>query len=255
MSIKTMGFNSWNQRFRIPLFPNSMNKPAIQKKEKKRKKRNRNFLIIGFISISFGLFATFWYSRTSLKSQDEIFYDFENEEIGSFPSGWRGTRWDGTEIVRWREESEGFGKVAEIMNRDGDGVEFANRFNDAKVGIIEFDIYGDTTKHFVVHICQTDAEYNPIDDIIIRFRDSGITTKDRGVYKKVLGYIINKWYHFRIAFDVDDDWHLWIDGVNIDNNFGYEYLQKPPYFAQLYFWSFELNNRFFVDNVKITVKE
>lgn len=227
----------------------------MKEKAKKRKKRNRIFLIIGFISISFVLFAYFGYSGTSLKSQDKIFYDFEDDEIGSFPEGWRGTRWDGTEIVRWREESEGFGKVAEIMNRDGDGVEFANRFNDAKVGIIEFDIYGDTTKHFAIHICQTDAEYNPIDDIIIRFRSLAITTKDKGVDRKVLGYFINRWFHFRIEFDVDDDWHLWIDGASIDNNFGIEYFQKPKYFSQLYFWTFELNNRFFVDNVKITVKE
>ena len=219
-----------------------------------KKKRNIIFLIIGFISISFGLYAYFGYSEVSLKFPDKIFYDFENEEIGSFPSGWRGTRWDGTEIVKWRNEDKGFGKVAEIMNRDGAGVEFAIRFTDSKKGVIEFDIYGDLGKEFTVQICQEDAKYNPIDDIIIRL-GMGIKIIGAGDYGRLGNFSKGKWLHFKIEYDVDSDWHLWIDDVSFNKNNGFCYFKQPNYMSQLYFYTFYSNNRFYVDNVKITVKE
>ncbi len=223
---------------------------------KKNKKNDvRVIFLISFIIVSLGL--AYWYLRASSNNTNTItyFYDFENDEIGLFPSGsWRGTRWDGTEIIKWRNENEGFGKVAEIMNRDGDGVEFAIRFTDSKKGVIEFDIYGDVSKEFTVHICQEDAVYNPIDDIIIRL-GTEIKVTDVGVYRRLGSFTTDTWLHLKIEYDVDSDWHLWIDDVSLDNNQGFGYINQPSYMSQIYFYTFESSNRFYVDNVEITVKE
>lgn len=186
----------------------------------------------------------------------EVVYDFENDVIGEHPEGWGGQSWDGTEVIVW-EKDDIHGKVAEIKNRDGRGVETATRFKKAKSGVIKFDIYLDYDEIVNIDITQLTEDYDRVDDICIHLAgsDSAIKIKDgNDNFVKVQSFSVERWYHFEIEFNTEY-WELWIDGEHILLYQGVfiNYYEVPPYFCQLYFSTYVDDNMFYIDNVDIIV--
>ena len=190
----------------------------------------------------------------------EVVYDFEDDIIGEHPEGFSGWSWDGTEIIDLKDGTHN--KVAEVANRDGEGVELATRFKKAVEGIIEFDIYLGYDEIVNIDICQTNEDYDSKDDICIHLGVDGyITIKDGiGRFVKVLSFSEDTWYHFKIIFNLEY-WELWIDGNRITDDYqrnlfyNFNHYEEPPYFCQLYFSTYMEDNQFYVDNIEITVIE
>ena len=241
---------------------NDKAKSKRQKRQIKKEKtgRGKNILILFLLLIVFSGIAYYFYQDridntvSELPYPSEVVYDFETDVIGTHPEGWSGVGWDGTEIITW-EGDELHGQVAELMNRDGEGVELATRFKKAERGVIEFDIYCDYDEIVNIDICQLTEEYDSVDDIIIHLggSDNDIKIKDgNGIWTKISRFSTEKWYHFKIEFNLEY-WELWIDGNYESMGYNFNHYEVPPYFCELYFSTYVDDNRFYVDNVEITV--
>ncbi len=244
-----------------------MNDKAKSKRQNRQIKnrktgKGKNFLILFLLLIVFSGTVYYCYQDrvdntiSELPYPSEVVYDFESDVIGEHPVDWRGTSWDGTEVIVW-ELDETFGQVAEVENRDGDGVELAARFKKAARGVIEFDIYCEYDEVVNIDITQLTGEYDYVDDIIIHLggSDSDIKIKDgNGIWTKISRFSVEKWYHFKIEFNLND-WHLWIDGNDESIGYNFNHYEVPPYFCELYFSTYVENNLFYVDNVEIEVIE
>ena len=209
-----------------------------------------------FLLVFFGAFDFLDDITPEILYPTEIVYDFEGDVIGEHPEGWSGLSWSGTEVITWEKDSV-HGQVAEVENRDNDGVEVATRFKKAERGVIEFDIYCDFDEVINIDITQLTEDYDHIDDICIHLggSDSAINIKDgNNNFVKVQSFSVERWYHFEIEFNTEY-WELWIDGEHILLYQGYyiNHYEVPPYFCQLYFSTYVDNNRFYIDNVDIDV--
>ena len=62
-------------------------------------------------------------------------------------------------------------------------------------------------------------------------------------------FIANKWYHVKIEFNCSDAWHLWIDGIRIDNGEGFEFNGNPTAMDRVYFVTHnsDANYSYFID--------
>ena len=229
---------------------------------KSKKGMGKNFFILFLLLIILSGSAYFFYQDrvdntiAEITYPSEVVYDFENDVIGEHPEGWSGQSWDGTEVIVW-EKDDIHGKVAEVENRDNDGVEVATRFKKTESGVIEFDIYCDYDEIVNIDITQLTEDYDYVDDICIHLggSDSAIKIKDgNDNFVSEKSFSVEKWYHFRIEFNVDY-WELWIDGEHILVHQGYyiNYYEQPPYFCNLYFSTYVDDNRFYIDNVEITI--
>lgn len=226
-------------------------------------KKGKYIVILIFMLITTSIITYIYSNRienTIAESSfpSNVIYNFEEDEIGTHPAGWSGGSWSGTEVIAW-EKDKSYGQVAEVENRDGDGVELATRFKKAKSGVIEFDIYCDYDKRISIDITQMTSEHDPVDDIIIHLggSDSAIKIKDgNDNFVKLQSFSVEKWYHFKIEFNMDY-WELWIDReqVLLYSNPHIDYYELPPYFCELYFSTYVADNGFYVDNVEITVIE
>ena len=226
------------------------------------KKKGKYLLILFFVLITTSV-ITYIYSNRIENTLAEIdyptnaVYNFEEHEIGTHPAGWSGGSWDGTEVIAW-EKDKSYGQVAEVMNRDGDGVELATRFKKAKSGVIEFDIYCVYSNERIgIDITQLTGDYDPDDDIRISFggSDGDIKIADRDNNNvKISSFSSERWYHLRIEFNLEY-WELWIDDDQILLHGGeyIDYYEEPPYFCELYFSTYEDDNVFYIDNVEIIV--
>ena len=241
-----------------------MNKNKSKKKNKKNKRnltKTKNIMAIVYFLLGilflltfFGVFDYIEDNMPDILYPSNITYDFESDVIGEHPEGWSGTRWNGTRVIAW-EKDDVRGQVAEIENRDGNGVELVTRFKTTENGVIEFDIYCDFNKVVNVNIVQVDKDHD--DDICIRLDgfNNVIKIKDENnVFKEIHSLSINKWYHFKIRFNTEC-WELWIGGEHILLNQLYDisYYKNPSYFCRLYFSTYAYGNRFYIDNVEIGV--
>jgi len=224
-------------------------------------KDKRIFFIIGLIVISFGLIV-YWYSSSGTTSDNVFFYDFEDDDIGSIPEDFTGTgrRFDEVQIVQWNDI---YGKVVEIgyfeERTDPKGTELSILFEKSKRGIIEFDIYNKIGGQIYIDIVQEDFIYDPNDDICIRMpranRDHITAMDGLGVHKNILYFTEKTWYSFRIKFNVETGWDLIIVGLGSNTFNHFQFYHQTEYFSQLYFATYELNSRFFIDNIRITLLE
>lgn len=227
-----------------------------------KKGKGKTFLLLIFMLITTSVITYIYSNRienTIAESSypSEVVYDFEDDVIGSFPNDWRGSKWDGTEVITW-ERDRIYGQVAEVENRDNDGVEFATRFKKTESGVIEFDIYCDFDERVGIDITQLTEDYDRVDDIRISLgTDNAIKIRDGDDNSvRTHSFSVERWYHFKIEFNLEY-WELWIDGEHILVFQGYyiNYFEQPPYFCELYFSTYVDDNRFYVDNVEITVIE
>ncbi|KKM68722.1 hypothetical protein LCGC14_1458070, partial [marine sediment metagenome] len=223
----------------------------------KNKKNNRiTFFIITFVILSFGL--AIWYSRAP-SNNISFFYDFEDDEIGNFPKHFlgigRSTKY--VKVIEWTESDLHYkSKVVEInyfkeniINpfENYGGSEFNILFKHSEKGIIEFDIYIQNPERINIDICQEDVIYNINDDIVIRiplsYTEKGIYVRNRfGGYKEIQYFRIQKWYHIKIEFNLEN-WKIWID--NSMNYKEFMYNKRPEYFCQLYFATYILGQVFY----------
>lgn len=226
--------------------------------------RYKNFVILFLVLIIFLGFVYLLYQTkinttvAELIYPSNVTYDFESDTIGEHPTDWSGTRWSGTEVILWTKD-ESYGQVAEVENRDGEGVEIATRFKKAESGVIEFDIYCDYNERVGIDITQPTEDYDPVDDICIHLggSDNAIKIKNgNNIFVKVYDFIPKQWYHFKIEFNIEY-WQLWIDGeqILICGKPYIDYYELPSHFCQLYFSTYISDNRFYIDNVEIIVTD
>ena len=233
----------------------------ISKERKLEVPLKYNLLIIFLILIiCSGVVYYFYQDRidntiSELSYPSELYFDFENDILGEHPSDWSGTSWSGTEVISWTK-CDIHGQVAEIKNRDGEGVEFATRFKKSKTGIVEFDIYCNYDKKVGIDFTQLTGNYTHLDDIVISLGVNEIITiqDGRNIHIKVSRFEIKTWYHFKIEYNLVD-WKLYIDGRDTTLGYDFTHYETPPYYCELYFSTYEIDNSFYVDNINITVIE
>ena len=236
---------------------------VVSNEKNEKTRRGKNILILFLtLAILSGVVYFFYQDRidntiAEITYPSEVIYDFESDVIGEHPEGWSGLGWDGTEVITW-ERDKIHGQVAEVMNRDGDGVEVATRYKKAESGVIEFDIYCVYIDQRIgIDITQLTQNYDSEDDICISLGGSdgiiAIRDGDKN-FARVSSFSAEKWYHFKVEFNMDY-WELWIDGEHMLVYGGYyiNYYELPPYFCELYFSTYEDDNVFYIDNVEITV--
>jgi len=228
----------------------------------------KHILISGFILISFIVGFSLYQANKPIFTYNYIEDTFEDQIPLIFPVGWISL------VNPWnvRVVYDSGNKVMEIKSSITGVTEVARRFKKASNGVIECKIKMlDIKGRFVIHMTQLDREYDPYDDIIIAFIDSGvyvvgennIITLGDGVSWAIdeqsledsiplMNYLINVWYSVRVDYD-REDFHLSIDGNSL-GVFNYP-KYNSPYFTAIYFVSFMTSQtfRFYVDNVKITI--
>jgi len=241
------------------------------------------WLIVGIIVLSVPIGISIYYANKPPFSFNYIEDNFEDGIPGLFPMGWLSV----VNPFNVRVVKDGNNKVMEVKDTDSKEVtEICRRFKKTTIGIIECDIKPlDIETGFVIHIPQTDREYDPYDDIIIVFLKGGIyvigeenilelgedssfwswlrLTNDQtwlidewklGDYNSVMKYEANLWYSIKIDFN-KENFLLTINGNQL-RAFNYP-KYNPPYFCSLYFWTLITPNdfKFYVDNVKITLSQ
>jgi len=229
-----------------------------------RKNKNLKLIVIS-LTIFFFIILGISLIDQSEKSNLVMSYDFEDDEIGAYPNGFVGVLRD-TNYTRVIYLDEIHGQVVEIRYLEeppfnpiiGGGMEFNALFGLTAAGTVEFDIYVLHAKRIYIDICQTDVEYDYRDDIAIRMPlsttdDYIAIMDDEGEYERVKSFSTKVWYHFKIEYDIEIGWSLWIDHVIESHSL--PFYQDPPYMCQLYFATYELGQIFYVDNVKITLEQ
>ncbi|MFW9968747.1 MAG: hypothetical protein ACFFDF_01015 [Candidatus Odinarchaeota archaeon] len=253
------------------------------KKMNRSKKRNI-LLIVSLILISLPIIIFFYYTNKPIFSYNYIEDDFEDQIIGLFPMGWLSV----VNPFNVKVVSDNGNKVMEVKDTHSkDVTEIVRRFKKTSEGYIECKVEPlDVQSGFVIHIPQTDREYNPFDDIIIVFskgeiyvigEDNILTLENTDPsifdllmpdhdevwlidewtldnYDSVMSYEANIWYLIRIDFNRE----YFTLVINDDRLGVFDYPKyNPPYFASLYFWSLitPRDFKFYVDDVKITLSQ
>lgn len=222
-------------------------------------------MVIIVISFSI-LFTVFFYlDYLNNKTQSEYFYDFEGDTINSFPKGFVGVgRIDTTKVVAWNLDDGHKGKVAQIVYLeenpyDYTGTELNTLFNKATKGFISFDIYFVEELGIAIDVCQEDPIYDRKDDISIR-----ITYGDPPLFtvvdsfnniKEMSSVKLLKWYHFEIEFNCErNEWSIEIySKTRLLSSKNLNFYIQPLYLCQLYFATYKLGNKFYIDNVNISL--
>jgi len=223
---------------------------------KKKKEKKINIIILSTSIFIFIILGVVIYDEIE-KLSNSYFYDFEDDEIGSYPSGFVGNFRDtsSTKVIYFDDIHKNVVEVKYLEEPphnplDYGGMEFNTLFGLTESGIIEFDVYLLTNDGFGIDICQSDSEYDSADDIQINFDDGDIRIFNGfGAYNKISTYSTKKWHHFKIKYNLDE-WSIWIDNNLKKENI--KYYRNPPYFCQLYFSTYVLGQVFYVDNIRIT---
>ncbi|MFX1360054.1 MAG: hypothetical protein ACFE8T_06900 [Promethearchaeota archaeon] len=104
------------------------------------------------------------------------------------------------------------------------------------------------TVEFWINCAETNERHNIIirgpmgNRILFDFYSNGMVQYiSYSVWHPICSYEANRWYHVKITFDCDiygdgtNDWHLWIDGLNMDGGAGYGYDGAPMKMNQVIF--------------------
>lgn len=90
------------------------------------------------------------------------------------------------------------------------------------------------------------------DSLQVYFADGWMKVKNSSDTLWVLPIDLYTWYHIRIDYDLSTDWHLWVNGDQMDQD-GYSFRGNPTDFDNLNFWTYNVdaNNIFVVDDIGI----
>jgi len=171
-------------------------------------------------------------------SWESGYYDNRNQDLESF-------EWSDDKPFNWFLETQSkitvdsdklsHKNVMDLHDTGGTRVKASQIFDEHKtVGTIEYYVITtdatDTLYCYVNH----DATNN---DIILMYINADYLTYNDGTPHNIMPILDNVWYHIRIEFDVNDDWHLWVDGVSKDAGVGYGYYGTPTSFSRMMFFT------------------
>ena len=167
-------------------------------------------------------------------------YGFENDGDGDDPEGWiiEEEFAGNIEVV---SEIVGHKKVLKIPDYDDQRCILHQSFDDNQTnGTIEFWILSENVnERTTIHVGDENAGNVWEHSCSIWFARNGSIRLHNGsdfiwVYNQSLQP--NEWYHLRIDFDCYDDWHLWINGEQLDSG-GFAFRGSPTSMTQLRFGS------------------
>ena len=244
-----------------------MRDPKSNSEKKKDKNTIRNGIIIIILSFSSIILVTYFFLQAN---QTEYYYDFENDAVNSFPTGFMGIGRvvEHTRVVSWNLDDGHKGKVMYISYLDRifldevnySGIELNTLFNRANDGRISFDIYlMHRDMGIAIDLVQEDLIWNNTDDICLRVGDSTyISARNEDMHLEKISekaLTTNVWYTFIIDFNCrDNEWTISIyDKTSLIGSNSFKFNVQPLYFSQLYFATYELGNEFYIDNVRISL--
>ena len=245
-------------------------KRSTGKKYKDLDKKFKVLVVFGIIFCIAGIpmiiWGGMWAYNTFAIAPANYFYDFEDDKLGSIPSEFTGTgrRFEEVQVVQWDKLDGHYGKVVEIgyfKERELFGTEFSILFEKSTKGIVEFDIYVENVVNRIyLDLCQEDVIYDYRDDVAIRMWNSGRLNiwalNEIGSLGEISAFHLKRWYHFKIEFDTETGWDLLIVGyLEYDTFNHFQFYRQPEYFSQLYFATYVIGSKFYIDNVKIGLNE
>ena len=120
---------------------------------------------------------------------------------------------------------DGHDKIVEIMdNTASDNAYILNSGFSESSGNIEFWIsFSHNNKQFNVEL-QDGSGSNCLE---IVFDNDGNVKYDDGSLHIINSYSVDIWYHYRIEYDISDNWHLWINKISQDSGIGYSFKGSP----------------------------
>lgn len=209
--------------------------------------KKRYYFYIGIILIVPLVFLIFLFPRNNeMEYHYKATYSFTNDAIGSFPRSFSGAQFGGIQVV---EEKELHSNVVEI---DGTRYrEFANHISGRETGTIEFWILKTNYrgKFSIILASGRDIDYDHEDDIMIKFEGLHLSVWDNGLYQTLQMYSVNSWIHFKLEFDINDKFYLWVNNNSMDLGNGFEYYKKPKQFNSLWFTIFEDSGKVYIDAI------
>ena len=141
-------------------------------------------------------------------------YTFWNDADGSNPAGWSILE-GGTSTVNIISDIGGHDKVVEFNDRDGASEIQMDNSISRNTGTLELWVRSEATTD-TIWIQLRGTNY-----VLFYLRGNGQFGYYAGGYNDIGAYAADTWYHIRIEFDTNTDWHLWIDGVSQDGGAGY----------------------------------
>jgi len=221
--------------------------------------------------ITFSLFLVTYISVYNINST-EYFYNFEDDEINSFPNGFVGVGRSTvhTKVVEWLYNDGHKGKVVQISYLDTiytdevdyAGIELNTLFSKAHDGFISFDIYLMEELKIAIDVCQEDPIWDSKDDICIRFSylslgDIAVRNEFRFLENITSSALeLRQWYHFEVNFNCQkNEWDIKVYNKNaiLIGIGSFRFFRQPSYLCQLYFATYAFGNEFYVDNVYISL--
>ena len=210
---------------------NSINKDSVEtqiQEENIPKLSNNDIKIITPDNITYSKPMSGFYPAT---------YGFENDGDGDDPEGWiiEEEFAGDIEIV---SEKVGHKKVLKLPDYGSQRLILHQPFDDYQVnGTVEFWILSeDTNEASTINVGDENAGEAWQHGVYILFADGGKINLYNGsdwvdVYSNLQP---NEWYHVRIEFDLTDDWHLWLNGEQLDSG-GFAFMGTPLSMTQLRF--------------------
>ena len=165
-------------------------------------------------------------------------YNFENDAIGSKPAGWTfGESGGVVSIISELEEHKKIIQLNDTSTASGDtGTVYARQdFGARSNGTIEFWVHVSKLDQYLgIYIHQFGSPEG--NSIYIGMGSDGNIQYHDGTWHIIDSYSPNQWQHVKITFDCADNWHIWRNGISIDNGAGYSFWNSP---ADLRFLTFK----------------
>ncbi|MFX1478873.1 MAG: FG-GAP-like repeat-containing protein [Promethearchaeota archaeon] len=175
-----------------------------------------------------------------LKGYYPATYGFENDDNGDDPKGWT-IEEESAGNIEIIGEIGGHKKVLEIPddNYSESSIIFQSFENYHVNGTIEFWVLVENANQRITINVGDENAGNPWEHgcLIWFARDGKIQLYNGSDFIDVYsGLQSNVWYHLKIEFDCNDDWHLWLNGVQLDIG-GYTLRGSPTSMTKLRFGS------------------
>ena len=182
-------------------------------------------------------------------SWDDGYYLNRNQDLETFewnddfPFNWSSDFTSQISIVDYQNHEN----VVKIVDNSGTDYIGLNNEIYQTMGTVEFYInLAQTTQSAFACIYQSGTS----NQIYFQAYSDGYFRYYDGSYHNIMTYSAHQWYHMRIEFDVNDDWHLWVDGVSKDGGSGYNFRGSPSYFNVVDFFGGGVDTpTFYIDSV------
>jgi len=142
-------------------------------------------------------------------------YSFEEDEIGSDPSGFTITE-SGSSYINVEAEQENHQKVMTMSHDGSNDVQFEQDFSPQTSGTVEFWFYhSDNWKNVQFMLQDGSSTYG----VRFKFDNEHIIYYDGSAWNEITSFSGNQWYHIRIDFNcTTDTYDLYLDYVLILND-------------------------------------